>query len=284
MAPLDKQQALLQGVVLQDGAAPGVPRVAPAPETVEVTYTLAPGAGLLWDTASRAVKVTRSRSLATLSFAPVPDAELYVEITGVRFTVAPYMYLGARAAGPMKLQRFIAPTDGYFWGGDTLLVNLGYYPKGTTSAQVMFVDRDTIRYSALRVIAVPMARYPQRIGKLAAEGMSDVAVGADALSGTVTSNGAGLLFLSIPYSTGWTASVDGVPTQIVRANVGFSGVPVEGGTHFVELHYATPGLRVGTIVSVLALVLALALAVFTERRLASLARGGPQPPDRVERT
>ncbi|HEY5506062.1 MAG TPA: hypothetical protein VIK83_01075 [Coriobacteriia bacterium] len=40
----------------------------------------------------------------------------------------------------------------------------------------------------------------------------------------------------------------------------------------MELRYATPGLRTGILISIVALLLALALAVATERRLASARR------------
>lgn len=58
---------------------------------------------------------------------------------------------------------------------------------------------------------------------------------------------------------GWTATIDGEPAPIVRADHAFAGVSVSGGRHRVELSYAAPGLRVGTVVSILSVLVAGAL-------------------------
>jgi uncharacterized membrane protein YfhO len=78
-----------------------------------------------------------------------------------------------------------------------------------------------------------------------------------------------VLFLSVPYSTGWSATVDGVATPIIKANVGFSGVTVSDGKHRVDLRYQTPGAQPGIVLSLIALALAGGLAFMTERRIAS---------------
>ena len=279
MSPLDRQQALLQGVVVADGVAPAVPRAVPAPETVEVTYTLTPGKGLSWDLGAKRI-VVKNGSYADLRFAPVPDAEVYVEMKGLTFTSPRQLTVAVQGDGPRKVDRVMAQARPYFWGEEAVLVNLGYHANGLTKARVIFLNKDTVGYTSLRVIAVPMARYAQHVGGLAAEGMQGVRVGADSLGGTVTAHGDGVLFLSIPYGSGWSATVDGVATEIVKANVGFSGIAVSDGTHRVELRYRTPGLDTGIIVTALALLLAIALAVATERRLASAhtRRAGDEPP------
>jgi uncharacterized membrane protein YfhO len=277
LSPLDKQQALLQSVVLADDRAPAVGRVLPTRDTVEVTYTLAPSPALSWDETSGVIAIHKKRASAIITFSPVKNAELYVEMSGITFTGKSQLSITARAAAHAKTHWTLSPIRAYYWGNRTLLVNLGYYSNGTSRAKLTFIDTGMVRYSSLKIIAVPMTRYAEEVGKLAAEKMRDVRVGADTLSGTVTSHGAGLLFLSIPYSTGWTATVDGVATPVVQANVGFSGIAVASGTHHVVLRYRTPGLNAGLAVSLLALALALALAIRRElatRRETHLAEEG----------
>jgi uncharacterized membrane protein YfhO len=277
MSPLDRQQSLLQGVVVDDGQAPTVPRIQVPSEAIEVTYTLTSGAGLSWDTTSHVItmpkgSVKEGTAYADLTFAPVPDAELYLELKGSSFTNPKELTVAAEAAGPKKYHRIMPPSRGYYWGDDTLLINLGYNANGTTKARFSFGVRDTVHYASLRILAVPMAKYAERVQALGAEGMTGVKVGADTLSGSVTSHGDGVLFLSIPYSTGWSATVDGAPARIVKANLGFSGIAVTSGTHVVALKYATPGLLIGSLLSLVALLVAIALAILTERRLAARRR------------
>ena len=85
------------------------------------------------------------------------------------------------------------------------------------------------------------------------------------LSGTVTTTG-GVLMTSIPYDPGWSITVDGVKTEITEVKDTFIGVPLEPGTHTVEMHYMPQGLRPGALLSLLSLLLLLVLWYFTGRR------------------
>lgn len=61
-----------------------------------------------------------------------------------------------------------------------------------------------------------------------------------------------ILFLSIPYSKGWTAYVNGEVKEIQRANVGFCGIPLKAGEYCLKLTYQTPGLNIGLALSLIA--------------------------------
>lgn len=63
-----------------------------------------------------------------------------------------------------------------------------------------------------------------------------------------------LVFFSIPYSEGWSASVNGKKVDVMKANVGFMAVPVEKGVSVIEFSYETPMLKEGIFVSLSALV------------------------------
>lgn len=63
-----------------------------------------------------------------------------------------------------------------------------------------------------------------------------------------------ILFLSIPYSRGWSAYVNGEEREILKADIGFSAVPLEAGQYEIKLVYWTPGLRAGAVISGIALV------------------------------
>ena len=67
-----------------------------------------------------------------------------------------------------------------------------------------------------------------------------------------------LVFFSVPYDEGWTATVNGKPVEIEKVNVGFMAVPVEGGKeNVIRFHYMTPGLKIGIAVSAGAFLLLL---------------------------
>jgi len=63
-----------------------------------------------------------------------------------------------------------------------------------------------------------------------------------------------LVFFSIPYDEGWSATVNGKKAVVEKVNAGFVAVPVKAGNSVIEFTYTTPGLGVGVIVTLLALV------------------------------
>ena len=72
-----------------------------------------------------------------------------------------------------------------------------------------------------------------------------------------------LVFYSVPYDEGWSVTVDGKQTEIVKANVGFMAVRVPEGTHTIRFNYKTPGMTAGWIISLCGFaVLAVYLLLF----------------------
>ncbi len=68
---------------------------------------------------------------------------------------------------------------------------------------------------------------------------------------------ANLVFFSIPYDEGWTATVNGKEATIEKVNVGFMAVEVPEGDSVIRFSYETPGLITGIGVTVCALLLML---------------------------
>lgn len=83
----------------------------------------------------------------------------------------------------------------------------------------------------------------------------------------------GWLVLTDTYYPGWQATVDGEPTEIVRANFLFRGVRLGAGTQKVEFTYRPRSFWLGAAAALLGLaVAALALAVEVWRRARARAR------------
>lgn len=78
-----------------------------------------------------------------------------------------------------------------------------------------------------------------------------------------------IVFYSVPYDKGWTANVNGEPTKALKVQNGFLGVPVKAGSNVIRFDYETPGLRVGILLSIGALLI-LAAYLLIARRFAPL--------------
>ena len=80
-----------------------------------------------------------------------------------------------------------------------------------------------------------------------------------------TSDKERLVFFSVPYESGWTATVNGEPVDIENVNIGFMAVKVPAGTSEIQFHYQTPGLKLGAIVTGCAVPLLVAYVLIMKK-------------------
>jgi len=69
----------------------------------------------------------------------------------------------------------------------------------------------------------------------------------------VTTGTSGILVLNDVYAPGWTVTVDGNTSPLLRADYTLRAVYVPAGTHRIEFQYWPPGLSLGIIITVLSL-------------------------------
>lgn len=298
LSALDKQSAMLQSAVVEDGDAPNVSKVAFEREAVEVTYTVGSSEGVSLDATAGLLVRTKDRSYVQLAIEKFPQAELYVELNEFDSRIQPpaereaqelgpnptpaevtAFRLAARdfhqptrlsiffsAAGRGKTVGWNTPESPYYWGDHSKLVNLGYQERGADSVRISAQGIGTISFESLKVWVLPMTGFPKRIEKLRREPLKLSASTGNVVKGTFSSAGDGVLFLSIPYSSGWSATVDGRPVEVLRVNTAFSGIPVTAGEHEVEMRYFTPGLKAGLALAGLAALISLVLVIVGQRR------------------
>lgn len=90
---------------------------------------------------------------------------------------------------------------------------------------------------------------------------------------TITLPQENLVFFSVPYEDGWSATVNGEPAEVIKTNVGFMAVRCPAGEAVtIRFDYMTPGLIPGLLISgvaVLLFVLYLVLYRLYDRRRAA---------------
>jgi hypothetical protein len=93
-------------------------------------------------------------------------------------------------------------------------------------------------------------------------------------------NGPSLVLVRNTWERGWSATVDGHPAPLVRADVFLQAVPVPAGHHVVRLVYREPAIAEGLLGSGaawLAFACALAAAAVVARRRAATTGSDPPP-------
>ena len=66
---------------------------------------------------------------------------------------------------------------------------------------------------------------------------------------SITTEKPNLVFFSVPYEDGWSATVNGKEVSVEKVDTGFMAVPVEAGESDIVFTYETPGLRAGLWIS-----------------------------------
>ncbi len=85
-------------------------------------------------------------------------------------------------------------------------------------------------------------------------------------SAKITTDKDRLVFFSVPWEGGWSASVNGKPAEIEKVNIGFMAVKVPSGTSDIRFNYTTPGLKLGALIT-LGGALLFVLYYFATKRL-----------------
>jgi uncharacterized membrane protein YfhO len=109
-------------------------------------------------------------------------------------------------------------------------------------------------------------------GPVAAEA---IRVDSAALAATVVAPRDGLAVILDPFYPGWTATLDGKPVPILRADYAFQAVAVPAGRHELRLAYRNRWVTAGAAVSLGTLVLLAGALAMRSRRMRRMDRGAP---------
>lgn len=117
-------------------------------------------------------------------------------------------------------------------------------------------DREVLLHDAAAVPAAGaeapalQTSLPGSTVRIEAEGPASIDIAVDAAT-------AGYLLLTDTYYPGWSATIDGAPATIVRANISSRAVAVPAGRHEVRMTYEAPGFATGSTISIAAIALLL---------------------------
>lgn len=165
--------------------------------------------------------------------------------------------INGRAAGPT------VRADGYRY-----VMNLGYHHKDDVLTVSYLTPAPAAGYSN-EFISLNQAQYQTVANRLKRQQFHlSKQSGVTNLSGTVTgSSKRSYLYLSVPNTPGWHATVNGQAvkiqpamhaqsiTPVIRNYPGMMAVPLKPGQNHVVFRYTTPGLKAGIITSIIGVIL-----------------------------
>jgi hypothetical protein len=135
----------------------------------------------------------------------------------------------------------------------------------TLAGARQIISRGDIDFRQTAIVDAPMVPVAPN-PPAGAEAVSLIAYRPDAISLKVRSKGASLLVLSESYYPGWQAWVDGVPTEVRRADIAFRGVFVPDGDHLVRMEFRPVILPLSLAITLLTAIALVAMVLYTEPR------------------
>lgn len=87
--------------------------------------------------------------------------------------------------------------------------------------------------------------YLQECSNRAASACDSFRYDSSGFTATISLESPNLVFFSVPYDEGWTATVNGKPADVEEVDNGFMAVAAEAGDNTIVFHYTTPGLHAG---------------------------------------
>ncbi len=295
LSAVEKQQALLQGVILEDSS---LPEAKPEFSDQEIAYQIVAGEGLRQEAGK--IIVTRENAQMKLVFKGLEDSETYLVAKGLDFEAlspreivdgsdwekmtlyeqrkilyedSQWRYwkdsqeASVKVTGQFPEKEIKIFTDKYnaYSGRHDFLCNTGYWEEQRRSITLTFEKPGIYSYDSLQVVCQPMEQIDAYTEKLGEEALTDVQMDANEITGRITVSKQKALVLALPYSEGFRAYVDGKETELRQANTMYMALELPPGSHDIRLTYRTPYLYSGICLTVSGAVWYIFL-VITEKR------------------
>ncbi|MBQ6478133.1 MAG: YfhO family protein [Erysipelotrichaceae bacterium] len=223
------------------------------------------------------IRTKKKDAETVIRFEEIKDAEIYLEFQGIEFDdglswlsdkkTNSDIYVVLPDGSEKKIDLY-THDDRYYNGRSDFVLRLGYYDVPVDRFTIRFQNKGTYRFDAVNLYVSDMQEYGSKLAELKKDVLKDVEFERDRFSGNIELKQDKYLLLSIPYSEGWTAYVDGEKAEILRANVAYMALKLEAGSHEIVFVYRTPMLKQGMILSLCGLVMAIIDRVIRRKRRA----------------
>ena len=269
--PLEKQQAMLQGAVIDNEEIElSLKSIVPENRMEEIPFSVLETDGI--EVTQNEIVVKEANGTLTLAFDAPKNGELYLwfqnlQLDPKKANIDITVTSGLRESDNKeqlisKFCRAQSPRYTWYVKSDGITANLGYVDeRGRNYCTLRFANTGSLSFDQIRLFTNPMSKYEEDIEKLRSSACNDIYVSDDHIYGTVQAEDKRLLQFTIPYSDGWRAYVDGEETDIIKSNVMYMALEIEEGSHTIELKYGTPYLKIGTALSLLTLAGIVCVAV-----------------------
>ncbi|MFL2132304.1 YfhO family protein [Desemzia sp. FAM 24101] len=213
--------------------------------------------------------------LSGSSFEPIIEKDDEEIKSSVQFQFTPntndayYLTVGS-AIGDEDVNLYLngEPYAFYDSSNETLIHNLANEDYGKTITFEIELLEDSISLEDIQLYRLDTSAFVHSIESLQTGGMEVDHHSQTNIEGIVTiQDNQDFLMTSIPFSEGWSVSVDGVPVQPEEVIDGLLGIRIQPGKHKIVFSYRTPYLFEGIIITFIAIVLLLIPSILKKKNM-----------------
>ena len=218
--------------------------------------------------ASNKIHVKGHGARITLYFKSKPNSETYVRLNNIKIPGKISVSRNFDAIAEPGVNKHINVRSVYYnnyFGKDDYLINTGYSEAGKNQAVIRFSKKQSYTYDSIDVYSLDMKQYLTDEAALNKSVLRNIKETNNRIQGDITLSKQGIMALSIPYSRGWSAYVDGNKTNILKANVMYMALPLKAGNHHIVLKYETPFFKTGCLVSLAALIASIGMIIYHKK-------------------
>jgi len=248
LSAVEKQEALLQGCVLEKSS---LPSMEPSFSHRTASCEIEPGKKAV--VKHSAIQAKKKGASITLHCKGTVPGELYILFDHLeyQYKMATDCTIKISVNGKVSYCSLRNNKSNFSAGIKDVLVNLGNYKTPVTKIVLTFLNQGKYTFHDISIVSQPMDSQAVFAGQRGEEVLEDVSFGMNEIQGDLSLSKDKILFLSVPYSPGWKAYVDGKPCTLQQANTFGMALEVQEGEHRIQLTYTTPYLAVGALITLI---------------------------------
>lgn len=268
MDGLQMQETLLQSIALDNppfnhDVQKGILEF----NTDPIYYKITNMENIQWNS-NNMLEVQKDKATLTLSYSIPENTEGYLRFSGldINSSGVSNFNLNVKSQDVSKSALVSSLDYNWYYGRKNYLFNLGYSTEKRTECTITFPKKGVYHLDNIEVFSVPMNSYINQIEQLREEPMENIEFAENRISGTITLSKDKVLCVTVPNSSGWTATVDGKRKEILRGNFMFMALPLTEGTHDIVFTYCSPGIKAGLLISILSMVTVVGIYIRYHRK------------------
>lgn len=186
----------------------------------------------------------------------VENEEVYIEISGIESVDYKKSFTTTYSTKDnQEVVQNYGYTSSMYIENKNHLVNLGYYENEEDLEVTISFNEGIYEFESIGYYLVSSSNIEEEINLLNANGLKDVEFNASSIKGKIDTEVNGYMYLSIPFSKGFRAFIDGKEVEVLKANTGYMAVYVDTDDVELIIKYSTTGLESGLAISALALII-----------------------------